>query len=139
MPPLRPRHGARAASATDRFSRIGDYTMLLGCIALSGIVLAGLPKLGVPKFDVRSNVIARVIVQPIDGFTLPAQPPTPKQKPVQQDVPQASGFRQELAMPSSELINRWDPFVAEASRRFGISEAWIKAVMRVETGGRTVQ
>lgn len=42
-------------------------------------------------------------------------------------------------MTSSELINRWDPLVAEASRRFGISEAWIKAVIRVESGGRTVQ
>ena len=42
-------------------------------------------------------------------------------------------------MSSSELMNRWDPFVAEASRKFGVSEAWIKAVMRVETGGRTVQ
>ena len=42
-------------------------------------------------------------------------------------------------MSSSELMNRWDPFVAEASRKFGVSEAWIKAVMRVENGGRTVQ
>lgn len=127
----------RTASAVDRISRVGDYTMLLGCIALTGIVLAGLPKLGVHKFDIH-NPIARVIVQPLDGFALSEPPPAPVQKPVRA-VQQASTFRQEMTMPSSELINRWNPFVAEASRRFGISEAWIKAVMRVETGGRTVQ
>jgi len=130
---VRPRHGARAASATDLFSRIGDYTMLLGCIALTVIVLAGLPKLGiVRKLDIHTTVIGRVIAYPIDNFTFPSfTRPKPQ--------PQDSIFRKELTMTSSELINRWDPFVAEASRKFGISEDWIRAVMRVETGGRTVQ
>ena len=121
----------RAASATDLLSRIGDYAMLLGCIALTLIVLAGLPKLGVRKIDFHNNVIARIIAYPLGDFTFPAL--------MQPQKPQASTFRQELAMSSSELMNRWDPFVAEASRKFGVSEAWIKAVMRVETGGRTVQ
>lgn len=117
-------------------SRIGDYTMLLGCVALSAIVLTGLPKLGSVKFDPRANPITRVISHPIDSLSsLPsflASPPAPQQKPAD------SVFRQELAMSPSELLNRWNPFVAEASRKFGISEAWIRAVMRVETGGRTV-
>jgi hypothetical protein len=127
---LRPRHGARAASATDLFSRIGDYTILLGCVALTAVVLVGLPKLGVRKIDLHATAFGRVIAYPIDRFRSSAlvQPPRP----------QASTFNKELTMSSSELINRWDPFVAEASQKFGISEAWIKAVMRVETGGRTV-
>jgi hypothetical protein len=120
----------RAASASDFFSRIGEYTMLLGCIALTVIVLVGLPKLGIPKIDLHATVIGRIIAYPIDNFRFPGLA-----KP---QAPQESTFRKELTMSPSELIDRWDPFVAAASQKFGISEAWIKAVMRVETGGRTV-
>ena len=35
------------------------------------------------------------------------------------------------------LIDRWSPLITEASRRFGVSQAWIRAVIRVESGGRT--
>ena len=36
---------------------------------------------------------------------------------------------------SSSTIDRWQPFIAEASRRFAIPEAWVGAVMRAESGG----
>ena len=39
------------------------------------------------------------------------------------------------AKPS--LVARWLPFIHEASKRFGIAEDWIKAVMRMESGGHT--
>jgi hypothetical protein len=39
----------------------------------------------------------------------------------------------------SSPVDRWTPFIAEASRRFGIPIAWIKAVMRVESDGQTMQ
>lgn len=32
-------------------------------------------------------------------------------------------------------IDRWQPLIAEASRRFGVPEHWIREVMRVESGG----
>ena len=35
-------------------------------------------------------------------------------------------------------ITRWEPLIAEASQRFVIPEAWIRAVMRAESGGRTM-
>lgn len=35
------------------------------------------------------------------------------------------------------LIDRWQPFIAEAARRFAIPESWIRTVMRAESGGRT--
>lgn len=35
-------------------------------------------------------------------------------------------------------LDRWHGFIAEASRRFGVSEAWIRAVMQAESGGRTI-
>ncbi|HEV2562524.1 MAG TPA: lytic transglycosylase domain-containing protein [Rhizomicrobium sp.] len=36
----------------------------------------------------------------------------------------------------AERIDRWQPFIAEASHRFAIPQAWIRAVMRAESGGR---
>src|SRR3546814_13082051 len=35
-------------------------------------------------------------------------------------------------------LDRWRDFIAEASRRFGVPEAWIRAVMQAESGGRTL-
>ena len=39
------------------------------------------------------------------------------------------------ATEAPSLIDRWQGFIAEASRRFGLPEAWIRAVMRAESGG----
>jgi len=49
----------------------------------------------------------------------------------------ASGFAKEKVMSATQLMERWTPLIKEASRRFGIAEDWIKAVMRMESGGRT--
>ncbi len=40
-------------------------------------------------------------------------------------------------LSATALMARWQPFISEASRRFSIPEAWIRAVIRVESGGRT--
>ena len=47
-------------------------------------------------------------------------------------------FEQESAMDSTALIARWDPFIKQASKRFGVPQDWIRAVMRQESGGRTM-
>ena len=39
-------------------------------------------------------------------------------------------------MATANLADPYAADIAEASRRFGISERWIRAVMRVESGGR---
>ena len=44
------------------------------------------------------------------------------------DVPQAS----QPAFSASPAVERWRPFIAEASQRFGIPQAWIAAVMQAE-------
>src|SRR5690242_19690508 len=42
---------------------------------------------------------------------------------------------EQVSSGTSALIARWTPFIKEASRRFGIAEDWIKAVIRMESGG----
>jgi soluble lytic murein transglycosylase-like protein len=34
-------------------------------------------------------------------------------------------------------MKRWNPVIAEASNRFDVPETWIRAVMQIESGGRT--
>lgn len=49
-----------------------------------------------------------------------------------------SVYDQEQRMSAQQLLNRWDGFVTEASQRFHVPKAWIRAVMRQESGGRTM-
>ena len=42
------------------------------------------------------------------------------------------------APASASPIDYWQPLITEASRRFGIPEAWIRAVMRAESGGQAM-
>lgn len=54
-------------------------------------------------------------------------------------VPAApSAFAVEQAMSHAQLMTRWKPLIAQASRRFGVPESWIRAVMQAESGGRTM-
>jgi hypothetical protein len=38
---------------------------------------------------------------------------------------------------STDAVDRWAPFIAEAAKRFAIPEAWIRAVMQAESAGQT--
>lgn len=49
-----------------------------------------------------------------------------------------STFVTEAAMSPAQLMNRWEPLIAEASKQFNIPAAWIRAVMHRESGGRTM-
>lgn len=42
-----------------------------------------------------------------------------------------------VAPASADNVARWQPFISEASQRFGIPEDWIARVMRAESGGQT--
>lgn len=52
--------------------------------------------------------------------------------------PKPSAFAQEAAMTPRELIARWEPFIAAAAKEYHLSADWIRAVMRMESGGRTM-
>src|SRR5262249_36395350 len=47
-------------------------------------------------------------------------------------------FAKEEGMTPTQLMERWDSFIKEASKRFNVPEAWIRAVIRMESGGRTL-
>ena len=49
-----------------------------------------------------------------------------------------SAFDEESSMGPSQLLNRWDAAITEASGRFHVPRAWIRAVMARESGGRTM-
>jgi membrane-bound lytic murein transglycosylase B len=53
-------------------------------------------------------------------------------------TPSLGAYQHEQTLTPTQLISRWKPFVDQASRRVGVPVAWINAVMRVETGGRTM-
>jgi len=62
-------------------------------------------------------------------------PPKPAAKP---GPPKPSAFALENAMTSRQRMERWTPFIQKASRRFNISGQWIRAVIMIESGGRTM-
>lgn len=41
------------------------------------------------------------------------------------------------AQAAASPVDRWGSQIAEASQRFGVPEAWVRRVMRAESGGRT--
>lgn len=57
-------------------------------------------------------------------------PPAKKAEP--------SVFQLEEAMGFSKRMKRWNPLIAEASKRFGVPQSWLRAVMQAESGGRTM-
>jgi soluble lytic murein transglycosylase-like protein len=78
----------------------------------------------------RSNMPGAAPIRPftlpqawIEKFTAPAQP---------------SVFDQEAAMTSKELLDRWNPFIEEAAKKFDLPASWVRAVIARESGGRTM-
>jgi hypothetical protein len=49
-----------------------------------------------------------------------------------------SVFALEQGMSFAQRMNRWNSLVAKASKRFGVPTVWLRAVMQLESGGRTM-
>jgi hypothetical protein len=49
-----------------------------------------------------------------------------------------SVYAREAAMSPAQLMKRWDDLIGQASRKFHVPKTWIVAVMRQESGGRTM-
>lgn len=53
-------------------------------------------------------------------------------------IPAAMPAYAEPVATADAAIDHWRDSIAEASRRFGVPEVWIRAVMQAESGGRTI-
>jgi len=101
------------------------------------------PSRNIAKLMSLSLLAAGIWLAPSAGaFARPMVSDTPVPMSIVRQAAESSGvasqFVREQAMSAPTLIERWTPFITEASRRFGIAETWIKAVMRMESGGRTM-
>lgn len=53
-------------------------------------------------------------------------------------TPGNSVFGKEQKMSPAALVARWEPLIQDASKKFHVPAQWIRAVIRQESGGRTV-
>jgi hypothetical protein len=96
------------------------HTLILGSLCATAALMMQTANFAPPhtKAVVRPPMLMRLLSEP-----RPVQP---------------SAYDEESIMSPAQLINRWDGIIAEASQRFHIPKDWIRAVMRQESGGRTM-
>ncbi|MGN6514313.1 MAG: lytic transglycosylase domain-containing protein [Rhizomicrobium sp.] len=104
--------------------------------AVAGLVIAGMA--GVLAFSLMPHR-GPAPVRDVDPALVPmrekTKAPAPRPKP---RALRPSVFASEQLMSTRQLMNRWTPAIAEAARRFGVPQPWIRAVMLIESGGRTM-
>jgi hypothetical protein len=102
-------------------SRLSEekFSSTFAKLLLSGLLLGG----------------AAYLLRPSQMATLHVTPP------VRVTMIDASGpppvFNPEAGMSPAELMQRWEPAITDAAKRFKIPAAWIRNVMRSESAGRT--
>jgi hypothetical protein len=109
--------------------------LAIGSIAL----LCGLTLLSIVLYPPHRTKIATAD-RPAPPHKLATVRPKPKPRltaPKVIDAAAISTFQKEEMMSHAALMRRWDPMIAEASKRFGVPQSWIRAVMQAESGGRT--
>jgi hypothetical protein len=105
-------------AASKVLSRGFTRVTILGSLCIAALMIQG------AHFDIRRNAIANRPVLP----RLLSKP----------TATMPSAFNEEAAMTPAQLLSRWDGHIAQASERFHVPKAWIVAVMRQESGGRTM-
>ena len=94
--------------------------LLAGLVALGGLGMwSTIHPLEAPRHAAPVGDLALLASTPQVGFPQPV-------------------FDAENAIPLEERLARWDRLIDEAAKRFDVPRGWIVAVMRQESGGRTV-
>jgi len=57
----------------------------------------------------------------------------------EQVIAEPSAYEMERTMTQSQLLDRWQPLIDEASQRFAVPKSWIRAVIQRESAGRTLE
>ena len=115
--PLRSRESAALAR---RVYAVPIRLLLLGAFATM-LVLASRQEHLLPVYSPSAS--------PLPSFSRLIATPAPAVSPV---------LQAELAMSPQQLLDRWEPLVQEAAQKFHVPAAWLRAVMRRESAGRTV-
>jgi membrane-bound lytic murein transglycosylase B len=119
----------RARHVLDRFPGLPAAGLLAAALAVAALLNGPLHKPApIAPAKHPHTVVHKKPVKPKNAVAV-AKPAPPKGPSV---------FTLESAMTPRQLMARWDPLIAKASKRFAVSEAWIRAVMRMESGGRTM-
>ena len=89
------------------------------------------PELSIPaRIDQAFRATEPVPVFSLSGPALP---------PADGAIPHRTGAAPPIRWPLSlAATSTWSPFIDEASRRFGVPADWVRGVMQVESGGRTM-
>jgi membrane-bound lytic murein transglycosylase B len=113
---------------------IAKLTFMTGIAAAILFAWQGIA-LHVQKFSVRPDTtpVATTVVRWVhEAWNLALRRPEP--------FTEASdpAFAAEFRMSASQLVNRWVPVIGAASERFHVPARWIRAVVQMESGGRTM-
>jgi len=108
-------------------------TLLFGAVAVLA-VRGPEPAWTRPAPAAPTRVVSRAVTIPTPVAKM-AQPPLlhPTPAPV---VP--TPFQSEQRMSYGQLMQRWEPLIKKAAKRFNVPAPWIREVMRIESGGRTM-
>jgi len=120
----------------------GNLFQLFVCLALIGMLAAffsvfqvryvpsshGSAMAVAPRYSATplQQIFRGLVRIPDFGFGTPSAPPASDVSPDEDKLPPAA------------LIDRWDPFIKEASQRYSIPELWIRTIIHIESGGRTM-
>jgi soluble lytic murein transglycosylase-like protein len=124
----------REGGAAATLPRAGLW--LVGAAILSTVVLAVAalyilhPQSTPHAARLQMSIPVRAVVR--TAAVMPKTPPRPT------IITKPSVFESEQQMSFAQLMNRWDPLIKIAAKRFDVPENWIRAVMRIESGGRTM-
>ena len=118
----------KRAIASDVLQKVAKLTFMAGIAGGILFTWQGIT-LQVQKFSVRPDAVAPVaaMVRWVHNAWNAAFAPVPK-----------TTFDSELRMSPNQLLDRWNPLIQAASQRFSVPANWIRAVVRIESGGRTM-
>jgi len=122
---------ANTATASAGSSSIFPVSVLISLIVLLAMLFAILQSANLPLV---SNSYTRAIAK-TPFFRGLVYLPQFRLLPLFQGNPDATD---ESRVPPAELINRWDPYIKEASTRYSIPEKWIRTIISIESGGHTM-
>src|SRR4051812_16883055 len=135
VPPSQTKIGSFRRNTTTKgyFAALaGDFSMLmLLIVATVGAIFAIQSPLGHGKYRLAFAEQSAAFTKSFSAALARDKDWLIQQKP-------SLAFAQERRMSFSQLMNRWQPLVAEASKKFDVPAQWIRAVIQMESGGRTM-